>query len=105
MALMIKEYDLKFTFHGHPVEATIHYTAKDYRIEVRKPYPVTLDGRHIMAMLPVVYVIEPSTVSKYREVNLKDQCIRDIERFLSVPSNHPSDGMAEGWSEDEWSED
>ena len=95
MALMTKEYDLKFKFDGHLVEATIFYTAKDYRIEVRKPYPVKLDGRHIMAMLPVVYVIELNPHYKYKEVNLKEQCIKDIERFLSVPSNHPSDGMAE----------
>ena len=104
MALMNKEYDLKFDFDGHTVEATIHYTFKDYRIEVRKPYPVTLYGPHIMAQLPVIYVIEPSAHSQYKEVTLKEQCIRDIERFLSVPSNHPSDGMAEEWSddEDEW---
>jgi hypothetical protein len=101
MALMTKEYDLKFTFDGHPVEATIHYTAKDYRIEVHKPCPVTLDGRNIVAMLPVVYVVELSTHPKYKEVDLNEQCIRDIERFLSVPMNHPSDGMAEDWSEDD----
>ena len=31
--------------------------------------------------LPVVYVIEPSQATKYQEVDLKAQCIKDIQEF------------------------
>lgn len=89
MGFKLREHDLTFDFDGYTIEATIHYSSKDYRIEVRKPYPVTLSGRHIMAMLPVVYVIEPSQATKYQEVDLKAQCIKDIQEFFSKTKNYP----------------
>ena len=73
MGLQFREYDLVFNFDGNTVEATIHYSSKDYRIEVRKPYPVHLPGKHIMAMLPVVYAIESGLNSKYKRIDLKAQ--------------------------------
>ena len=89
MGLQFREYDLVFMFDGYTVEATIHYSSKDYRIDVHKPYPVSLPGKHIMAMLPVVYVIESGGNTKYKKIDLKAQCIKDIKAYFSKPENYP----------------
>ena len=89
MRLQFREYDLRFDFDGYTVEATIHYSSKDYRIEVRKPYPVSFRGKHIMAMLPVVYAIESSFNSKYKEIDLKAECTKEIKAYFSKPENYP----------------
>ena len=76
-------YDLRFTFRGQPVEATINYSSKDYSIQIRKPVEAKLPGKHIMAMLPAVYVIECQSDATSNQVPLKERCKIEICEFLS----------------------
>ena len=89
MGLKFREHDLKVNIDGYTVEATVLYSSKDYRIEVHKPTKVSLPGKHIMAMLPVVYVFEPSQATKHHEVDLKAQCIKDIQEYFAKPNDSP----------------
>ena len=77
-------HDLKFSFKGQLVEATITYSSKDYDIQIYKPVEAKLKGKHIMAMLPAVYVIERKSDSLPNEVPLMERCKKEICHFLSA---------------------
>ena len=74
-------HDLKFTFRGQLIEATINYSPKDYNIQIHKPVDTKLSGKHIMAMLPAVYVIERQTNTTSNQVPLKERCEKEICEF------------------------
>ncbi len=75
-------HELRFTFKGQPVEATIKYSSKDYTVQIHKPVEANLPGKHIMAMLPAVYVIEKESNMTHNQVPLKERCEKEIRDFL-----------------------
>ena len=75
-------HELRFTFKGESVEATIKYSSKDYSIQIHKPVEAKLPGKHIMAMLPAVYVIEKQSSRGGNQVPLKERCKKEIRQFL-----------------------
>lgn len=75
-------HELRFAFRGQSVEATIQYSSKDYSIQIHKPVEAKLPGKHIMAMLPVVYVIEKQSGATSNQVPLKERCQKEIREFL-----------------------
>ena len=90
MGLLSKQHPLKFDFDGYTVEAVIYYSAKDYRIEVQKPIQVTLPGKHIMLMLPAVYVVKIVSESGHGQIPLESRCIKEIQEYFSKPKNAPN---------------
>ena len=75
-------HELRFIFRGQPVEATVTYSSKDYSVQIHKPVEAKLPGKHIMAMLPAVYVIEKQPNMTHNQVPLKERCEKEIREFL-----------------------
>ena len=75
-------HELRFTFREESVEATIKYSSKDYSIQIHKPVEAKLPGKHIMAMLPAVYVIKKQSDITHNQVPLKERCEKEIREFL-----------------------
>ena len=76
-------HELRFAFRGQSVEATIQYSSKDYSVQIHKPVEAKLPGKHIMAMIPAVYVIEKQSSGGANQVPLKERCKKEIRDFLS----------------------
>ena len=83
----MRTHELRFTFKGHSVEASIKYSSKDYNIQIHKPVEAKLPGKHIMAMLPAVYVIEKQSDIELGQILLESRCIKEIKDYLSNLDN------------------
>ena len=72
------------TCSGRPIEAIIHYWAKDYYIEIWQPFYMKLQGPHMMYAIAAHYVLVKSEdpVNGHREIPILEECKNRILRHF-----------------------